>query len=131
MNEELQKNLSKVLEYLEQGGQLIAKETPLLVQEILTYYTYYYGLTIIVSVLVISAWIFYLPKGIRTVNEAEEPDNDGDAVVPMILMIGGGIGSFVCLVSSIGITGKLLKVLLAPRLFLLEKVTGMLSRIVS
>ena len=131
MNEELQKNLSKILEYLEQGGALIAKETPLLIQEILTYYTYYYGIIVLVSVLVLTAWLLYLPRGIRIVNEAKETDNGGDAVVPMILMIAGGIGSFFPLLSIIFTTGDFIKVLLAPRLFLLEKVTGLLSRVVN
>lgn len=131
MNEELQTRLLKYMDHLEQyaqqGGDFVAEQTPLLVQEFLAWEFWYHlawgACMLVVSVAMWSACVMCL----RAAKYAFKEDRDNlDGFMPFVLLapIVGGIAALL-FVSAFNGLASAAKVHMAPRVYLLEHIAEM------
>lgn len=115
MKEKLIEHLDEIEELVRSGAAFTAEQPPLLVTELLTYYTVYHALWTVFCLLAIPFTIY---AGRRLYSY------DEDTIILIIL-----VGLAALAVSIVGLfenLSMLLKVTLAPRLFLLETIQNLL-----
>lgn len=124
MNEKIENNLDQIIAYLHEGvktaGDFVVEQTPLLVQEILTYNLIYHGslmgLGIFIAVMMISLTLRFWPK---------IDWDDGDHVMSFLIgsIAGWGLslGLIFCNIFVV------IKIIFAPRLYLLEYISGLIK----
>lgn len=125
MKEELQQRLidsaDKIQQWIESTEAFLTEQTPLLVQEVLLYHTFLYGSSMAASLVLFVILLWSAKKMTQNKKRSEEPEFDFGAFIFVLLgVLASFISFFVFLV-------KLTKVLVAPRLFILEYVGGLIS----
>ena len=127
MEDKLIEYTDKIVEALESGVEFAGEQAPLLIQEVLTYYTFASIIEIIIflSLFICSSYfIYYVFKN------GKNPDSfftkrfgNEHRVFPLIFAWAFTLGSFIFTLLNIL---QLVKILVAPRLFLIEKLAGLL-----
>lgn len=120
MNEKLQQYADQIIEALESGVSFVGEQAPVFIQEVLSYYTVLYSVGLVISVIIFTLCCVYLRKVYRM--ESREI-SDGKAFLAVFSGV-FGIGSFMFTVAS-GLA--VVKITIAPRLFLIEKLAELLS----
>ena len=125
MNEELQQRLKKYMDFIESSvketGDFVIEQSPLVIQEFLSWYFYSHLFFLIVSVvfgLIFISIAFYALKG-PIIN-----DNDD---VDIIATIAVCIFSIISILSILYNSYNLIKVTVAPRLVILEKISELIQ----
>jgi hypothetical protein len=120
--------LQKVLEWAQTITDFANAEIPLYVQELLTYYTFYHGVILSLNILIFAPLLYFSIKGIKA-SYAYTQENQGiDVVFGISVCAGGALVSCIMLPTSIITQGlSLIKILVAPRVWLLEYLTNMLQ----
>ena len=122
MNEKIENNIEQILNYLQEGvqtaGSFVAEQTPLLIQEILSYHLLYHGTWLSIGVLLLLSVIFCFVYFARKIDWS-----DGIESIYLLGVIG--------FVASIGIilgnVFTFIKIIVAPRLYLLEYVSDLIK----
>lgn len=119
MNQKLIENLDQILAWVEtgmkQGGDFVAREAPILVQEILTYYSIYH-LAFMLIFIAAAAICFTSACKLHKIAPGVDYDLIG------MLRIFSGAGSVGFLIGTIINLFTYLKIIYAPRLYLLETI---------
>jgi hypothetical protein len=119
--------LDQVGGYIEAGGDLVASQAPLLIQEILHWAVMVHGLWFLVGVLMLLAPFFVL-RYLRRANHIDDDRrsfygalhfNDFDGLVNLVLWV-GICTPVIGLMIALGNIGGFLKPLIAPRVYLIE-----------
>lgn len=139
MKQELQEKLEEsgveLISWLETTAKstegFMVEQAPLLIQEVLLYYTWYYGIFTGLGVLLVLFGVFSVYCGIKKTERLETKNNGMfDSEPPMSDQEFCVVGVFFILAGT-GVTLYntliLLKVILAPRLFLLEQLSEILN----
>ena len=124
MNEKIENNIEQILNYLQEGvetaGSFVVEQTPLLIQEILTYNLIFHGILvgfgILIAVTLISITLYVLPKLDR---------NNVDQVMTFIIGNLLGWGASIALIFCNVFAA--IKIYFAPRLYLLEYVSDLIK----
>lgn len=119
MNQKLIENLDQILAWVEtgmkQGGDFVAREAPILVQEILTYYSIYHLFFVIICVATVGG----LSMITRHLNKST-PDWDENGI--LLIQFFSIVASIGFLIGTIINLFTYLKIIYAPRLYLLETI---------
>lgn len=99
-----------------QAADFIKGEIPKVIQEMITYYSVYYGLLTAVGVALLIIWIVMTLKVYRY----NVKTNWGEEGIVVFMGFWGALGSIPGAVLFLSNVGDFLKVTLAPRLWLLE-----------
>lgn len=132
MNEQLQQKLLEYLGVLEtavkQASDVGKEQIPLMAQELLSFYFYKELVLILVWVLAFCVVARYLCITVRSMKEAIHNKNWHDDADPRVFFAAFAlcIATFLLFVMTTHLV-SLLKVWLAPRLFLLEYLRGMIK----
>ena len=124
MNEKIENNIEQILNYIHNGiknaGDFVVEQTPLLVQEILTYNLIFHGslvgIGIFIAVMLISLTLYFWPK-----------INWKDVDQVMILMFGNLFGWATSIVLILINVFTVIKIIFAPRLYLIEYVSDLIK----
>ncbi len=121
MNEELQKNVSEILEFLKKGADsassFAAEQAPLFVTEYLNWYFYSHIFFVIVFAIIMCLLIMFGRKAYKMWED--DGFKDGPIILPVVAFPIIAFGMFIC---SLCDTYECIKVSVAPRVVLLEKV---------
>lgn len=126
MSDKIKDNLEQIVEYLKEaaqkGAEFAQEQTPILIDEILTYYSIVYGVYVGVGVILMFISYKMVRRAIRKYNEIEEKNSDmedeaGKVLVPSFAALVLGISGIITFFKYIAI---FIKVTMAPRLFLLD-----------
>ncbi|KKN92474.1 hypothetical protein LCGC14_0209650 [marine sediment metagenome] len=112
--------IAKVMEYVESTESFVVEQAPLLVQEILTYSLFYNGVWSVFWGLAFGGVMYATVKLWRILDTSKNGEDPCFAF--MLGLFGGGAtlaGFLVCLFT-------VAKIILAPRLFLMEQLKGLL-----
>ena len=119
--------LDQVGEYIQAGGDLVASQTPLLIQEILHWAVITHGLWFLVGVILLLCPLF-IRRYLRRANHVVEGRrsfygalhySDFDGLVSLVLF-GGIAAPVIGFLIAMGNIGGFLKPLIAPRVYLIE-----------
>ncbi len=122
MNKELEQSLARFIDIfisaIEATAELGAGQTPLYIQELLTYrmWMHAFGLFISLSLIVILAFI-----GVRTVKWFRNRNRDNNLDIIMAV-VGGGVylTMLIFIFTAFEDASKVLKIIIAPRVYLLD-----------
>ena len=117
MKEELIKNIAGVVDYIRQGAEFVKEQAPLFIQEYLTFKTYLLLFWESVLFMLLVSSITY---GLRCRKRLD--DDDDDFYGTMMIICGA-----VCIVSFVGFVccgEELIKILVAPRVFIVDHLLG-------
>ena len=124
MNEELKTTLAeylkKLLSLVEQGAQAAAQQVPLIIQEKLRYDLVMESVYLVVVFPLLILCIWWIWRGVRNVIENEDPEY----YMPNFTV--GGVLGVVTLILTLAGVGTIVKIVLAPRLYIVEWLKGML-----
>jgi len=121
MEERLLEYLDEIVEALKSGVSFVGDQAPIFITEILTYYTVVYSVWSVVCLVVTVFFVWLVVITTRALKDNTK-DQEGLAMLGVVSTLFSVIFFIVTIVNVI----KLLKVLIAPRLFLLEKVADLL-----
>lgn len=125
--EKFKDNISEILEFVKESAQSAAgfakEQVPIFIEEILTYYAFFHGMSVLL--LIGLSWlIFYLGNRVRVANKDEDSEYGllsysseptmGFWSIPMYIV------SLAMIVSAFFHIIDFVKVMVAPRLYLLE-----------
>ena len=115
MKENILTNLSGIVEYIKQGADFVKEQAPLFIQEYLTFkmYLYLFLETSLLIITFVCGWWCY--KGYKN---AQDPTKDDEFWTMMTIVC-----ALICIFSIVGFIcfgEELLKVIFAPRVFLVD-----------
>ena len=117
----LEKYLDKIMMWLESGAEIVIDKAPAFVQEVLTYYTIIYCVyTFLGCLLLVVGAIFTTICTRKLCNDPEVCDGWASGVIFSIISVISG------LVLVMMYTSSLIKILSAPTLFLIQKISELL-----
>lgn len=128
MNEKVAEHLGELLVFIKvgilEGAAFVANEAPILIQEIIKFSTIRCGVFVVwgIAVIFISVWVFKKLK--KTSNERKWLKNDEPGIMLFLFPIAGFIYGVVLLFLY---SVVLLKIIFAPRLFLLEYIQQLIK----
>ena len=124
MNEKIENNIEEILNYIHNGiknaGDFVVEQTPLLIQEILTYNLIFHGSLVGVGVFIIFVAICFSLYFIRKIDW-----KDDNHVIPFVIF-----NAFVWFVSLCLVFKNIfvvVKIYFAPRIYLLEYVSDLIK----
>jgi hypothetical protein len=119
MNEQLKKALDVIIAYIQQSGEFVKTQAPLVAQEYLKYNMVadIIWLTLDVVVLLIIVWSWF--KYAKYIKKIGEITDDNDFII-MTWSIGNVAGCIPFVIGLFVTLMDLVKVLYAPRLYVLE-----------
>ena len=125
MNDKLEEYGDELIDLIQEGQAFVGEQAPLFVQELLTYYTYHHSIYAIGALVILtttSIMIKWTHQAINAiVNDPEKTDQDNAGLgVGLIFLY---IGALISLIVLIGHSMSLLKITVAPRLYLIERLT--------
>ena len=128
MNEELQQRLVSIMDFLETGvksaTEFTVEQTPLLVQEIITWHITMGILSIVGFLLISVISFFFFGWLIKKVCDSDNEDESGGYIFLILVNSTLFVSSFVSVVTY---CIPALKAWIAPRLFLIEYVSNLIS----
>ncbi len=118
MKEEL---LQKALEYLSNIEAFAVEQTPIFIQELLNYHLAS-NLVFLVTAILLGVTSYKCCAKLILLDKENDYDTDGELMVNLIIAVFSGVFSIVLL----GCSANLVKLLFAPRLFLIEELSKLL-----
>ena len=121
MKEKIIENLEKLLNWIESSTTFIVEQTPILVQEILQFYT-------ILHIIYIGIALIFLVLGLKLFFSGIKvwaSDDWVDESPPVLKTIFGTIFITIGSITSVSHVLALIKVTVAPRLYLLQRITDL------
>ncbi len=114
---------TELLTYLQSGASFVVEQTPLVLQEILTYYFVYHCIWMVVCLIPLAAWIYTIRRYIKGYANFtyDEKENWG------FCSAFGGVVAAVFQVGTLANLFEAVKIAVAPRLYLIEYVSGLFS----
>lgn len=120
MEEQLKQHLEEIVGLLKEGGQFALEQAPDFIHEYLTYYAWFHGFWMVFG-LILSVAIGYV--FIRIIKERDYLNTvDRTFVGVMVSVIG-----FVPIVVFLTNAFSFLKIMVAPRLYLIENLLGLVK----
>lgn len=113
------------------GSSFVSEQTPILIQEVINYYTFYYGfwvfLSLILFLIALSGAIYVW----RSSLDWDYIDGDGDALPSRksVVFIASVIIEIVSAIMFFNTFFVFLKIIISPRLFLIEKLADIIKDI--
>ena len=122
MNEKIKESLELILEYVKQSESFIKEQSPLLIQEIINYYTIWYLSTGIIMLLLSNILFFKLYKQTNKMsgNELDILDKFLARTILITIYI------YTMMITFIDLS-NFLKVYITPRLFIIEYLNNLLK----
>lgn len=119
MEETINQFMMKALEYLQSAEAFASREIPLFVEELIKY-NLYTNVASLVGIIVIAAILIYIVvKGTIYTKQCMD-DNLDRAGVLVLIIIGFSIGVICCLSEISRRTDNIIKLSVAPRVFLID-----------
>lgn len=114
---------TELLTYLQSGATFVVEQTPLVLQEILTYYFAYHLIWMLVCLFPLVAWIYAIRRYIKGYAKFsyDEKENWGFCVAF------GGVVATVVQIGTLANLFEAVKIALAPRLYLIEYVSQLFT----
>ena len=119
MEEKLTEYADKIIELVEAGVSFTGEQAPILIQEILTYYTVYHSIWAFGS-FIFTSILWYIVYRIFTSDETVTDDEDAFLTVGIFTIF-----SLPSLVLTAVNVMNVIKINVAPRLYLLEKISSL------
>lgn len=117
MNEKLTALATRLIEELEAGYDLVKGEIPVFLEEVLQYYSVYYGVcTGLAGLVCVSCWLYL----VWCLRNADNIPYDKEEFYGAVGVVAGFVMIATFIVSVVHLIPSLLKVTFAPRLFLIE-----------
>ena len=119
---QLEEVITAVISFIERSEDFVTEQTPLLVNEILTFNTYKH------SIWLLSSIIMFL-IGVRLLNLArrESKNPEGEEIVIAISLFMGLILLILGMLISVDESIRIIKIHVAPRLYLLDYLRGVIK----
>jgi len=122
MEDKLIEYADKIVAALESGVDFASEQAPLLIQEVLTYYTISYSIWLFFAFIFLCGGLYFTYKLIRIELNKDYFDDENVFFISIIGLIVNGISISI----FISCFSSLIKILVSPRLFLIEKLTELL-----
>ena len=119
MEDKLEKYLEEILQLIKSGIEFTAEQIPIFVQELLTYYIWFHSSFVFMTLLVCAILVFV---SIRIYKNASPSDKDVAEVVAWII----NIPTFLGLILAVHHILQIIKVIVAPRLYLIEAIQSLM-----
>ena len=128
-NELIKTNLASLIDFIKQSATAVKDEIPKYVEELIRYEIFRNAFLLIGMILLIIAAVLLLKKIFAITGEvlAKFPGSDGPHVVRIFasLIAIGGIGFLLYIIAGVG--QDLGKVIVAPRVYVVEKIQTMIK----
>ncbi len=114
---------AELLDYLQSSAGFVVEQTPLVLQEILTYYFVFHLIWVAVCLVPLVAWIYTIRRYIRDYAKYshDEKENWG------FCMAFGGVVAALAQIGTLSNLFEVIKIILAPRLYLIEYVSTLFT----
>ena len=122
MNEQIEKHINEILEMLKSGIDFASEQAPIFIQEILTYAIYEHSIKALLFI-VMSLIALYVMLGCKYSHEKESIYDFTEWGLGRFI---AGFTSMVFIILSVHHVVQVVKVTIAPRLYLIETISNLL-----
>ena len=120
MKEKLEQYLDELILLLKDGGAFALEQLPIFVQEYLTYYTWFHGIASLM--LPLAVIILYILYRLYKTGYIRKMEGEPIVIIPVLM----SFGSSLLIVFGTYHAMQFIKVVVAPRVYLIENLTNLL-----